>query len=255
MKVIENELLDRIPLISQNVDDKSRCAYKLPKPLEAMNSFSYIVGSAGSGKSSLFLAMLCSRPTKKHPDLPRFYYKYYDKIYLVSNSLQSLPLNKLNLNEGRVHSQYSDEVLQNIIETEQEDEENNNCLLILDDCIADLKKSKATMKLILNRRHVFTKPEVEGAAGCSIWVLSQKFNALPLVMRCNTSAVYLFKTSNRKELDCVKSELMSDLNPEEQEEVLKIAWDEPYSFLLIMTNAQKNKRYFRRFDPIIIDED
>ena len=65
MKIIENEKLSKIPLINQNVDDIKNVAYKVVKPLEPINGFSYIVGSAGSGKSSLFLAMLCSRPTKK----------------------------------------------------------------------------------------------------------------------------------------------------------------------------------------------
>ena len=102
MKIIENSKLSKIPLIGQNVDNTSNVAYKVNPPLEPMNSFSYIVGSAGSGKSSLFLAMLCSRPTKNKPDQSRWFYKYYDHIYLISASLQSLPLNKLNLNENRV---------------------------------------------------------------------------------------------------------------------------------------------------------
>ena len=91
-----------------------------------MNSFSYIVGSAGSGKSSLFLAMLCSRPTKKKPDEPRFYYKYFDKIYLIRSSLASLPLNKINLNKERVLNKYSDDLMKKIVKTEGGDEENNN---------------------------------------------------------------------------------------------------------------------------------
>jgi len=256
MKIIENEKLSHIPLISQNVYNTSNCAYKVNKPLEAMNSFSYIFGSAGSGKSSLFLAMLCSHPTKKNPTQPRWFYKYFDKIYLCSNSLASLPLNKLNLNEERIHNKYSDEILKSIIETEREDEENNNCLLVLDDCIKSLKRNSDELcKCILNRRHILTNPEGEGCAGLSVWILSQRYIELPLTFRCNTSAIYLFRTDNSKELQCIKDELMGDLTKEQQNEVLKIAWADRFSFLLIMNNKATNERYYQRFNPIIINEE
>jgi len=254
MEIIQNDKLHEIPLIEQNVDNTKNCAYKVAKPLEAMNSFSYIVGCAGSGKSSLMLAMLCSHPTKKKPNKPRFLYKYYDKIHLISGSLQSLPLDKLNLNENRIHNRYSDEILENIIEEEKEDEENNNCLIILDDCIKDLKKSKNLMSVILNRRHIFTKPEADGSGGCSVWVCSQRYNEFFLTGRCNASAIYLFRTDNKKELDCIKDELMCDLSKEQQNEVLKIAWKDKYSFLLIMNNKPTNERYYQRFNKIVINE-
>jgi len=56
MKVLDNNKLTHVPLIQQNVDNLSDLPYKVAEPLEPANSFSYIVGSAGSGKSSLFLA-------------------------------------------------------------------------------------------------------------------------------------------------------------------------------------------------------
>ena len=253
MKIINNDKLHKIPLINQNVDNTSNVAYKVAKPLEAMNSFSYIVGSAGSGKTSLFLAMLCSRPTKKNPDEPRFLYKYFDHIYLISNSLQSLPLNKLNLNENRIFNKYSDEVMESIVDTEREDIENNNCLVVLDDCIKDIKKSTYMSKCILNRRHIFTNPDGEGCAGCSIFILSQRYNELPLTFRVNASSIYVFRTENKRELDAIKDELMSDLTKEQQNEVLKIAWNEKYSFLLILNNKPTNERYYQRFNKIEIN--
>ncbi len=255
MKIIENSKLSKIPLISQNVDNTANVAYKVNPPLEAMNSFSYIVGSAGSGKSSLFLAMLCSRPTMKKPDQSRWFYKYYDHIYLISASLQSLPLNKLNLNENRIFNKYSDEILQDIIDTEKEDEDNNNCLIVLDDVIKSIKKSATLCKAILNRRHILTNPDGEGCAGCSVWILSQRYIELPLTFRCNASSIYLFRTDNKKELDSIKDELMSDLSKEQQNEVLKLAWKDKYSFLLILNNKPTNERYYQRFNKIIINED
>ncbi len=255
MKVLDNTKLTHIPLISQNVDNLSDLPYKVSEPLEPANSFSYIVGSAGSGKSSLFLALLCAHPTRKKPHEPRFYYKYFDRIYLCSNSLHSLPMDRLNLNEARVHSKFSNEILGSIIETEKEDE-NHNTLLVLDDCIKQLKKNSDSLcQTILNRRHITTNPEEEGCAALSVWIMSQRYNELPLTFRCNTSSIYLFRTDNKKELDNIKEELMSDLTKEQQDEVLKLAWKDRYSFLLIRVNRPTNEKYYRRFDKIIINED
>jgi len=256
MKVDNNKKLSYIPLISQNVDKISDVPYNVVPPLEASNSFSYIVGCAGSGKSSLFLALLCSHPTKKKPDVPRFYYKYYDHVYICSNSLSSLPMNQLNINEDRVHNKFSDEILNSIIDTEREDIDNNNCLLVLDDCIKQLKKnSEELCKVLLNRRHILTNPEGEGCAGLSVWILSQRYIELPLTFRCNTSSIYLFRSDNKKDLDGIRDELMCDLTKEQQDEVFKIAWNEPYSFLLIRTNKPTNQKYYQRFNRIIINDD
>jgi len=167
-----------------------------------------------------------------------------------------LPLSKLNLNENRVHGKFSNEILKDIIETEREDDENNNCLLVLDDCIKQLKKNSDELcKVILNRRHILTNPDVDGCAGLSVFILSQRYNELPLTFRCNTSSIYLFRTDNKKELDCIKSELMSDLTKEQQNAVLKLAWNDRYSFLLIKNNKPTSERYFQRFNKIIIREE
>ncbi len=254
MKVIHNSKLNEIPLIKQNVDSLSNVPYKVAYPLCPMNDALYIVGAAGSGKTSAVLSMLKSHPTKSKPKTPRFYYKYFDHIYLISGSLHSLPLDKLNLNEERVHNKYSDELLEDIIETEQEDE-NNNCLLILDDVIKSLKKSTNMCRCVLNRRHILTNPDEDGSAGLSIWIMSQRYNELPLTFRCNMNSFILFRTDNRKELDNIKEELMGDLTKEQQNEVLKIAWNEKYSFLYIKMNKPTNEKYFQRFNKIIINEE
>jgi hypothetical protein len=54
------------------------------------------------------------------------------------------------------------------------------------------------------------------------------------------------------ELRTIKDELMSDLNPDEQEEILDLAWSQPYSFLFIDNFAPAGQRYYRKFDLIEI---
>ena len=53
------------------------------------------------------------------------------------------------------------------------------------------------------------------------------------VAYCPTSHVIVFKTTNSAELRAIKDELMADLNPSQQNEILELAWSEPYSFLFI----------------------
>lgn len=256
MKVIKNHILNDIPLINQNVDNLSNVPYKVAEPLCPINDCMYICGSAGSGKTSVMLALLKSHPTKSKPHTPRYFYKYFDRIYLCSSSLASLPLDKLNLSEERIHNRYSDEILEDIIETEKEDE-NHNCLLILDDVITQIKKSRegGMTRCVLNRRHILTNPEENGCAGLSIWILSQKFNALPLAFRCNCNSFILFRSDNTKEINCVREELMGDLTKEQQDEIFKICWSEKYSFLYIKMNKPTNYKYYQKFNRIIVKDD
>lgn len=257
MKIIDNLKLKNFDLVKQNVDNLSNLPYIPTPPLEPINMFSFFVGASGSGKTSLVLKLLCSHPTKKHPEKSRAYYKLFDKIYLISASLQSLPLDKLNLNEDRIFNKYSDELMKNIIETEQEDEEGNNVLIILDDVIKSLKNNKEAeylTKCILNRRHILNKGDGKGGS-LSIWIMSQKFNQLPLIFRINTSSVFLLRSviQNQKERACIVDELMADLNKEEVEEVFKLAFKKKYNHLLILNKKPKNERYYSNFDLIQFD--
>jgi hypothetical protein len=147
---------------------------------------------------------------------------------------------------------YTDEDLDEIIDAEREDDNLNN-LIILDDSIKQIKNRASFHKLILNRRHITHNCEREGQAGLSVIVMSQKYNALDLIARTNMSDVILFRTENAKELRAIKEELMSDLSPEEQDAVLKIAWDKKYSFLYIKAYCGKEDRYYTMFDKIVFD--
>ena len=84
--------------------------------------------------------------------------------------------------------------------------------------------------------------------------MSQKYSMLPLSFRSNMSDIILFKTENKKELNAIKEELMADLTPEEQSEVLKEAWSKKYGFLYIKANNPKKDRYYSKFDKIVFDE-
>ena len=64
MNLLKNKL-SAIPVVSQDVDKTSDLAYIPSKPLPVKNFSLYVVGSPGSGKTSLIMSLFLSHPTKK----------------------------------------------------------------------------------------------------------------------------------------------------------------------------------------------
>lgn len=253
MNVIKNKKLGYIPPVTMDIDSLEDLPYIPSKPLPAKSFAFLIVGQPGSGKSTLWNSLLLSHPTKKKPNTPRFYYKYFDHIWLISPSLQTLPLNKLNLNDDRMFNQYTDELLEDIL-NEEKDGENLNNLILIDDSVRDLTRSKILCRTILNRRHCTQNNDEEGKAGLSIMITSQKYNMIPLALRLNMSNIIVFRSENQRELKSIKEELMGDLTKEQQDELLKIAWKDAHDFLFIDNFKPKKERYYRNFDHIEIPE-
>ena len=69
------------------------------------------------------------------------------------------------------------------------------------------------------------------------------------------SDIIIFKTSVKNELEAIKNDLMSDLDREEQDELLKKAFEKKYGFLYIKNYMPKKDRYYINFDRVIFDED
>ena len=125
-------------------------------------------------------------------------------------------------------------------------------MIVIDDCIRDLTRSKILSKTILNRRHCTYNKDEDESASLSLMITSQKYNLLPLSLRSNMSHVIVFKTTNSAELNAVKDEVMADLNKEQQNEILDLAWSKSHGFLFIDVFAPRDKRYFANFDQIEI---
>ena len=256
MKIIKNDL-SNIPPFKSKIDDKSDLPYIPQKPLNDMcKSFLlYVIGSPGSGKTSTIMSLLTSHPTKKQPNKQKYMYKLFDNIHLISASLQTLPksFTKL-LPDEKKHNKYSDDLLIDIIDTLQQGENENN-LIVMDDVIKDLNRSKILSKVCLNRRHITQDEEQEGNAGLAIMIISQKFTLLNLEYRNSVSHFIIFKISNFTEIKRIKEEICYDLEDNEFNQLTKLAWKDKYSFLFIDLNKTKNEKYFIRFDAVKFDDD
>ena len=157
-------------------------------PLPYKNGFAIaIVGSPGSGKSSVMFSLIKSKDG---------YRKRFHKIISVipQSSLASLKSNPLkDIPEEQQFGDLTFENLEDIVEMVEENREDGLLtLLLLDDVSAELQDPlilKAMMRLFLNRRHL----------QLSIIAIAHSLTgkgALPYTVRKNLSHLILFKLSS-----------------------------------------------------------
>ncbi|MAO19827.1 MAG: hypothetical protein CMJ25_03660 [Phycisphaerae bacterium] len=208
----------------------------------------YIVGKPGSGKTNLWLSMMMSKK-------PKYYRKFFDKTYLVSGSIDTLPKSaikgKYAVPEAQQFREINDPIVDNILTTMKSDENCNN-LLILDDVIKDITNSRRLSHVFLNRRHITHDEEQDGSSGLAIMIISQVYNLLPLQFRKACDHVILFKSENKKEIGFILDELMFDLEPEDAKKILNHAWRHKYGFLMIKVGMPPDEKYYDKFDLIDI---
>ena len=218
----------------------SRCALSFTE-----KQFFYIIsGNPGSGKTNLWLNLISRRKWA--------YNRQFHKVYIFSNSLHTIK-KKLKLPDEQLVHGFSPESLQEVLDAEQEEEneleegeEPNRILMIFDDVVSSIKKNIDPMlKLIWNRRHI--------AGGCSVMLTTQKFNAVPLQLRCAASAVIFFRTRNKAEIDAVFREYIG-LSREEFMKVLRFVFDERHNFLYINLELPGDKSLFKNFNQLRITE-
>jgi hypothetical protein len=246
--VIKRNNLSKVPKAPCAVDSDKDLAYIPKKPLPKKSFCMYIVGKPGSGKTNLWVSMMLSK-------CPKYYRKYFDKTFLVSGSLDTLPKRvysgKTGVPEDQQYREINDGIVETILSSLREGDNTNN-LLILDDVIKDITNSTTLSHVFLNRRHITHDKEQEGSGGLAIMVISQVYNLLPLQFRKACDHVILFKTENQKEINWIMSELMFDLEPEISKKILDHVWSKPYGFLLIKVGMPTDQKYYDKFDSIHI---
>lgn len=251
MNSIKNEKLSNLKIIKSSIDELDEDLADIAEPLTKKSGAFFFCGKPSSGKTSLFLSLLLSHGK----GISTGFYKKFDKVYLFSASLDTLPLGQLGLDSGRIFDSYDDNKLQEIIKNEKDSAQNNNICLIFDDLIKDIsgKKGAYLEKLVLNRRHAIqNKSNDKVKSGITIFITGQSYNMLNLKIRKNLSDIILFSSTNQRELKSIKEELMSDISKTKSIDILNYAWSIPYGFLYIKSNATTSDRYFQNFNKIVI---
>ncbi len=243
MRIQKNDI-SKIPRMPCDIDNLEDLPFIPKNPLPIKSFAMYIVGSPGSGKTNLLIGLLTSKK-------PKYYKRFFDRVEIISESIQTLPKSFLKLlNDEQQHDKFNDDLIYNIV-NKMKNTNNDNNLIVIDDCVRSINRSKNLSKLYLNRRHITHDPEKEGNGGLSIITTSQKYTLLPLEFRTANSDIILFKTSNAMELQKIKDELLYDLDKDKQDELLKMAWNKKYNFLYVKVNAPLEDKYYINFDKVI----
>jgi Cdc6-like AAA superfamily ATPase len=191
-----------------------------------------ICGKTGTGKSTVFLSVL----NNKHSP----YHRFFKHIFLVSPTASSDDKFKELVEElddqGKYYRDINNETLEEIrdkldayctrwVEKGKQKEKLNMCL-VFDDCAHKLKSrdNKVLEEIVLRARHF----------RCWIFVLTQKYNAVPLIIRNQLSSLILFHTENQKELKTIIEEIGSD--KDKFLAAYNYATAKPFSFLYVRIN-------------------
>lgn len=211
-------------------------------PLPKTAHFAAIIGSAGSGKTSLMVNFLT---------MPGMYANTFDHVHMCcpKSSLCSLKDDIWENHPGdKMHDTLDLFTLENI-HTKCKDRakvkpDPETTLLIIDDQTVWLKKKEIDGKLrelIYNRRHL----------RLSIWILVQSYNAMPLTIRKTLSHFYLFRPRNKKEAESIWEELMF-VPRKLGEALLRYVYREPHDFLY---GISATGEMYRNFNLIELPED
>ena len=199
-----------------------------------------MIGAAGSGKTSLMLAMLSTKS---------LYKRIFDKIYLFipPNSLASIKNNELStLPEDQIYSELNiDNLIDCFEKVEKNSKDDKNSLVIFDDVQQFLKGGCESLivHMINNRRH----------NRLSVIILAQSYKKVPKMARQAFTDLFLFRLS-KEDYAQIFGEVVH-ISKLQWESLLNsfstVQKDLPNSFLYI---SIKNQEYFINWDECILGE-
>lgn len=210
-----------------------------------------IIGGVGSGKTSLALNLL---KIKKEDG---GYRKCYNRIYVVSPTAKYDPkwdklIQEVD-DEGNYYTECNDETIGEIIEKletfneewkeDHKKDEKPSSLVIIDDCVDSFSKRQKNKlnKLVLTLRHLKT----------SVWIMSQKLNAVPQLIRAQARAISFFPTLNRRE----EETLINEINIDEKlfKRLIDFAGNGDDHPFLHVKLGQGKPIFFRKYDQIKLE--
>lgn len=210
-----------------------------------------IIGGVGSGKTSLALNLL------KIKKADGGYRKCYNRIYVVSPTAKYDPkwdklIQEVD-DEGNYYTECNDETIGEIIEkletyneefsaNEKNKDKKPSSLVIIDDCVDSFSKRQKNKlnKLVLTLRHL----------KASVWIMSQKLNAIPQLIRAQARAISFFPTLNRRE----EETLIHEVNIDDKlfKQLIDFAGtgdDHPFLHVKI---GEGKPQFFRKYNRILL---
>jgi hypothetical protein len=197
-----------------------------------------LVGSGGSGKSSLVLNAF----KKSGPYHRKFHNLYYFCPSTSFDSVQNHPFK----DHDRVYHEMNYDILEELknelvkIKKDNEEEPEYNCVII-DDFANDLKDKgiqKALNSMLIKARHLNT----------SFIFTLQSYLYMPKILRKQITYCTIFRPRNSEEWETIRKEVLQ-MNEADAKILFDYCFNEPYQHLDV--DAFENK-FYKNFNPLEI---
>lgn len=209
----------------------------LDKFLMKFYSISAFIAPTNSGKTNLIVNMLNRRP---------FYRNKFDSIILISSTYTIDPMWEKAKGIDAVYEEYDDAIIQELV-TEQKASlakagrnETPNVLLILDDVIDQIPKTKSALNsLSMRLRHYKV----------TCWITTQKFNRLPTIFRNQVQYWILFRSAAKNEME--REAIAREVGSMVDEKVFMRLWgacgSNNWDFMVVHTRSPDKKMFRKGF--------
>ena len=216
----------------------------IPKPLPQQGGFAMLlVGKPRSGKTNLLLNLT----TKMNKNFNR----KFDRVFLFSPSVHTMENDPFELlPDDQKYETATEQNIQGVLDMIRDSQE--KVLLILDDCISDIRgKGKGDIENLLHRVF-FNRRHLAGKGGnLSIIATSQTYNKIDPKLRKTCSHLILFENKNKKELDSIFEEVIL-IPKKEFFDVLRYIYDRKFRFMYIDTTLPDFKMIHKDFNQLVI---
>jgi hypothetical protein len=203
-------------------------------------------GASGSGKTNLLIKLLTEK---------KFYHNYFHCIFIISptagkldDSYQALMKSKTKSKLHIINDLNPDHIEEIMAHNKKNILENEvhkapRILLVYDDIISHKKfmNSKSFLHSFVASRHY----------NASVFICTQKFNAIPRTCRLQANAIFYFRGTNG-ELNCLAEEFApAGHSKKEMISIIDYATTDPYSFFFVNCQADHKQRYRKNLDTIL----
>ena len=224
-----------------SVKDKNEKKVKKKDKIFDLTHRLLLIGKTQSGKGVVATNMLL---------LPEYYGNDFEgeHIYIFSKSLDFDYKTKLMIKQKDIPKQnlfkgLDDDTLgavldfieEEYLEAEQNGENPPHSLIILDDCLEELKeknKNSAVNELFVRGRHL----------NISTWVFLQYYSRLPIIARTNCTGLVMFELP-KKQIDIISDEQNYLDDKKDFYKMYKKATEKKHSFFVINYTNDKEDRY------------
>ena len=249
MSVVKEEIEPEKKIVISKVDFSCDLIDKtIPLPLfQNYNSFLILSAPPRSGKSTWIQNCLCKNG--------KVYNKKFDLVYIVSPSLKTAKQDPFEcLPDEQIEQELTVDFLQRF--EEEVKESGKKVLLILDDVVNDIRKNKGVdkmlAKILYNRRHI-TADGGDEANGVTVWLTTQSYNRIPLMIRKVANGLIAFKLKNVKEIMSIFDEFVIGLTKDQFMNVLKYVFKSNYDFLFMNFDNPWDEMSHKNFNQLVLD--